>query len=113
MIRGLVNNYFENYNILQGYDGKDLIRNILDEATLNQIEYVISDENMGIINGSVAMKFLRELEGKKLIQKRTYILASSDYQNYKEENWLKDLRGKYNVEVNQDVLEKVKSQLKK
>ena len=37
----------------------------------------------------------------------------SDYQNYKEENWLKDLRGKYNVEVNQDVLEKVKSQLKK
>lgn len=36
----------------------------------------------------------------------------SDYQNYKEENWLKDLRGKYKIEVNQDMLEKIKSQLK-
>jgi len=36
----------------------------------------------------------------------------SDYQNYKEENWLKDLRGKYKIEVNQEVLETVKSQLK-
>ena len=36
----------------------------------------------------------------------------SDYQNFKEENWLKDLREKYKIEVNQDVLEKVKSQLK-
>lgn len=36
----------------------------------------------------------------------------SDYQNYKEENWLKDLGGKYKIDVNQEVLEKVKSQLK-
>ena len=37
----------------------------------------------------------------------------SDYQTYKEENWLKDLGGKYKIEVNQEVLKRVKSQLKK
>jgi len=36
----------------------------------------------------------------------------SDYQNYKEKNWLKDLREKYDIEVNQDILERVKFQLK-
>ena len=37
----------------------------------------------------------------------------SDYQTYKEENWLKDLGEKYKIEVNQEVLKRVKSQLKK
>lgn len=36
----------------------------------------------------------------------------SDYQTFKEENWLKALRSKYNVEVNDAVLNEVKSQLK-
>ena len=36
----------------------------------------------------------------------------SDYQNNKEENWLNTLAEKYKIEVNQEVLEKVKSQLK-
>ena len=36
----------------------------------------------------------------------------SDYQTFKEENWLKDLSGKYKINLNHDVLEKVKSQLK-
>jgi len=37
----------------------------------------------------------------------------SDYQNYKEENWIKNLKGKYNVVINQNVLKAVKSKLKK
>lgn len=36
----------------------------------------------------------------------------SDYQNYKEEKWLKELHEKYKVVVNDDVLVKVKSQIK-
>ena len=35
----------------------------------------------------------------------------SDYQNYIEDSWLKELNSKYKVEVNQDVLNKVKSNL--
>jgi peptidyl-prolyl cis-trans isomerase SurA len=37
----------------------------------------------------------------------------SDYQTYKEENWLKALSAKYKVKVNDDVLNEVKSQIKK
>lgn len=36
----------------------------------------------------------------------------SDYQNYKEENWLIQLSEKYEVVVNKDVLNKVKTQIK-
>ena len=36
----------------------------------------------------------------------------SDYQTYKEGKWLKDLREKYKVRLNKEVLAKVKSQLK-
>ena len=36
----------------------------------------------------------------------------SDYQTIKEENWLKVLRSKYSVEVNDAVLNEVKSQIK-
>jgi peptidyl-prolyl cis-trans isomerase SurA len=37
----------------------------------------------------------------------------SDYQDYKEENWLKGLREKYPIKLNQEVLENIKAQLKK
>lgn len=36
----------------------------------------------------------------------------SDYQNYKEEMWLKNLRDTHTISVNENVLNKVKSQLK-
>ncbi|MEP3838422.1 MAG: peptidylprolyl isomerase [Algibacter sp.] len=37
----------------------------------------------------------------------------SDYQNYKEETWLKALKAKYKIDINQDVLQAVKTKLKK
>ncbi|GAA4955722.1 peptidylprolyl isomerase [Algibacter agarivorans] len=37
----------------------------------------------------------------------------SDYQTYKEANWIKELGAKYKIVINQEVLENVKSQLKK
>ncbi|HLT52410.1 MAG TPA: peptidylprolyl isomerase, partial [Flavobacteriaceae bacterium] len=39
-------------------------------------------------------------------------LVVSDYQNYKEQNWLSELHNKYKVEVNETVLKQVKSLLK-
>ena len=39
-------------------------------------------------------------------------LILSDYQNYKEEQWLESLREKYNISINQNVLNKVKTDLK-
>ena len=37
----------------------------------------------------------------------------SDYQTYKEENWIKELSEKYKIEINQNALAKVKAQIKK
>jgi len=37
----------------------------------------------------------------------------SDFQNYKETNWILGLEEKYQVNINQDVLESVKKQLNK
>lgn len=39
-------------------------------------------------------------------------LILTDYQAYKEDNWLKSLRNKYKISINQDVLDKVKTDLK-
>jgi signal transduction histidine kinase len=72
-----------NYEIKQGIDGKDLIRYVLDDDK-NEIKFVITDENMELISGSLAVKFLREIEKKKLIKPKIYILASSDNQNFLE-----------------------------
>ena len=36
----------------------------------------------------------------------------NDYQQYLEENWVKDLKNEFKVEVNQTVFESVKKQLK-
>jgi peptidyl-prolyl cis-trans isomerase SurA len=47
-------------------------------------------------------KTLEECKGK----------AINDYQQYLEENWVKDLKNEFKVEVNQAVFEKVKKQLK-
>ncbi|OEJ98726.1 peptidylprolyl isomerase [Flavivirga aquatica] len=37
----------------------------------------------------------------------------SDYQTYKEKNWIKDLSVKYKININQEVLKSIKSQIKK
>ena len=37
----------------------------------------------------------------------------SDYQVFKEQNWLKELANKYKIEINQKALKDVKSHIKK
>ncbi|MDO5981797.1 peptidylprolyl isomerase [Flavivirga spongiicola] len=40
-------------------------------------------------------------------------IVISDYQTFKEENWLKDLGNKYKIKINQEALNKIKNQIKK
>jgi len=51
---------------------------------------------------SAGPKSLEECKGK----------AINDYQQYLEENWVKDLKNEFKVEINQSVFESVKKQLK-
>jgi peptidyl-prolyl cis-trans isomerase SurA len=61
--------------------------------------YFVTKVNKTIPAGS---KTLEECKGKII----------NDYQQYLEENWVKDLKNEFKVEVNQSVFEKVKKQLK-
>lgn len=61
--------------------------------------YFVTKVNKTLPAGS---KTLDECKGKVI----------NDYQQYLEENWVKDLKNEFKVEVNQEVFEKVKKQLK-
>ena len=39
-------------------------------------------------------------------------LVISDYQVFKEEEWLKELANKYKIEINQEALNNIKTQIK-
>ncbi len=49
-------------------------------------------------------------EASKTLEETKGIVIS-DYQDLVEKNWLKELEGKYEVKINQDILAKVKSQI--
>jgi peptidyl-prolyl cis-trans isomerase SurA len=53
----------------------------------------------------VNIKKIREPEPKTLYEARGLITA--DYQNYLEEEWIKELRGKYTIEVNKELLSSI------
>jgi hypothetical protein len=58
----------------------------------------LSIQRPPLSKGAIAgAKTLDECKGKTI----------NDYQQYLEENWVKDLKGEFKVEVNQDVFEKV------
>ena len=61
--------------------------------------YFVTKVNKTLPSGP---KTLEECKGK----------AINDYQQYLEENWVKDLKNEFKVEVNQSVFESVKKQLK-
>lgn len=78
-------NLSNKFEILEGNDGKDLMKYVFDDIFVNNIEFIITDENMEIINGSTAVKFLRETETKKFLKKNRIILASSEnFSNFKD-----------------------------
>lgn len=69
-------------------------------------EGILADENKeGKVSISVINKILPKTP-KKLNECRG--LATADYQNYLEKEWLQNLKGKYKVEVNRDVLNTIK-----
>lgn len=57
------------YEIIQQTDGIELVNSIIEDQTNgNLIKCVFTDENMEYINGSEAIKILRNLEGKSKIK---------------------------------------------
>ncbi|NJM14439.1 MAG: hypothetical protein HC896_02815 [Bacteroidales bacterium] len=61
-------------------------------------------------NGTVVViTEIRAAEPKKLNEARGLITA--DYQNYLESKWIEQLRASYNIKVNENILEEIKTSL--
>lgn len=65
------------YEIILCSDGVDIIRNILNEKMKKSIKCIITDENMEFLNGSEAIKFVRNLESKNYLDKIPIISVTS------------------------------------
>lgn len=81
-----------------------------NDAIIDKVEWskgvspVINDTDARF--GFAVVRGVVEPQHKTLSEARGIITA--DYQNYLEQNWLKELRKKYTVVVNQDVLSSIK-----
>lgn len=81
-----------------------------NDAIIDKVEWskgvspVINDADARF--GFAVVRGVVEPQHKTLSEARGIITA--DYQNYLEQNWLKELRKKYTVVVNQDVLSSIK-----
>jgi len=66
----LKKNSFKTYEIIEGKDGIDILYNLIDDQTKNNlIKCIITDENMEYLNGSQAIKIIRKLEKLNKIKK--------------------------------------------
>ena len=64
-------------SIITCCDGLDVMKIILNEEDKDFIELMLIDENMEYINGSFVVKFVRNLEEKKMLKKIKIISITS------------------------------------
>jgi len=70
------------FKVEEANDGSDIINNIvLDQQKNNRIKCIITDENMEYINGSQAIKIIRDLEKDNRIKPVTIVSNSSIEEN--------------------------------
>ena len=62
------------FEIIIGHDGSDIISWIINEDKRKLLRIIITDENMDFLNGSDAIKFIRDLENRNKIQ-HIYIIC--------------------------------------
>ena len=95
-------------DVLEGEDGSDIIKFVShDNLNSKLIKLIITDENMEIINGSEAIKILRQLEKKNKINKINIVSLTA----FSDNNTINCL---YDIGANKVMLKPVnKSDLKK
>ena len=82
-------NLLNKFQIIEGGDGIDLLKYIIDIKYMKRIKLIITDENMEYMNGSQAIKFIREMENDRKILKTTIITSTCFENNISEEYILK------------------------
>ena len=83
------------------------------QALPNQFEFKKGISKIYTHNDAFVMVQVKKVLPKKVKTfEQVKGVVIGDYQTYKEKNWLKELKGKYKVEINQEALGRVKSQVK-
>jgi len=78
MLNNLLKKFNLNYEIITCNDGLDIINLIIkDQFVGNQIQCIITDENMEFIKGSVAVKILQDLSQRNKIKDIPVIFLTS------------------------------------
>lgn len=77
---------------------------LIDQMNWNKVMSDNMDDNGRIV--FIVKNRIVEPEPRKLDEARG--LVTADYQTYLEKQWIEELRGKYNIEVNRDLLSKIK-----
>ena len=93
---------------MQGSDGKDLLKYVFDDIFKNEIKFIITDENMEIVNGSNAVRFIRDIEKRRFLKKNNFILASSDNPpNFKDNGFDYSINKPINIQELESVVNKI------
>lgn len=77
IIEGICKEKKLEYEIISCYDGIDLLKYICDEAYFDTIKFIITDENMDILNGSEVIKILRTIELRKKADRKIIVSITS------------------------------------
>jgi len=75
------------YEILEGVDGVDLLRYIVEDQTKNSLKCIFTDESMEFMNGSEAIKIVRKMENENKI-KNYFIVSVSGYEDLQSKHIL-------------------------
>ena len=90
LLSRIINELKLNYEIVQLSDGVDIIKHVIDDQRNGHlIKCIITDENMEYINGSEAVKILRDLENRSVIMRVNVISLSSNNDFYTKEKMKK------------------------
>ena len=72
----------EDFEILEGNDGVDILKYVIYDQINNSIKCILTDENMEYLNGSEAIKILRNLEKHNKIKYINITSITSFEDNY-------------------------------
>lgn len=65
-----------NMDIILCFDGSEILKYLFKDSFKNKIKYIITDENMELLNGSDAIRMIRFLESKNIFNKIKIISLS-------------------------------------
>ncbi len=84
IVKSILNQYNTKYELIPLYDGLEILKKLRkDREDGNRIKCIITNEDMDFINGSEAIRVIRNLEKKKKIKniKIISIVRNNDKEN--------------------------------